>query len=81
MHGIYADARFNELDLDTKSQWIGRGKYLSHSIQTVHDSRAMHDIYARVRLDDLDFVIDFRNVCKARPLSFFLLGGVFVSIA
>ena len=26
MQSIYADARFDDLDLDTRSQWIGRGK-------------------------------------------------------
>ena len=42
MHGIYADARFDDLDLDTSSQWIGRGKqYFSYGIQTAHDGRLM----------------------------------------
>ena len=66
MHGIYAAARFDDLDLDTGSQWIGRGKqYLSYGIQTAHDSRL--NMHAHVRLDDLDLVLDFENVCKARP--------------
>ena len=34
----YADPRFDNLDLDTRSQWLGRGKqYLSYGIQTTHD--------------------------------------------
>ena len=34
MHGIYADASFDVPDLDTRSQWIGRGKqYLSDGIE------------------------------------------------
>ena len=73
MHGTYADARFNYLDLDTRSQWIGRGKqYLSYDTETAHDGRcnSMHDIYARVRFDDPDLVLDFENVCKARPSCF-----------
>ena len=37
---------------------------------TAHDGRLMHDIYAHVRLDDLDLVLDFENVCKARPTCF-----------
>ena len=41
----YADAHLDDLDLDTKLQWIGRGKqHLSFGIQTVHDGRRMHDI-------------------------------------
>ena len=37
MHSIYADAHFDDLDLDTRWKWIGRGKpYLSYGIQIVH---------------------------------------------
>ena len=58
MHGISAGARLDDLDVDTRSQWIGRGKqYLSYGIQTVHDGRFMHDMYARVGLDDLHLVL------------------------
>ena len=43
---IYVHAHFDDLDLDTKSQWIGRGKqYLCYGIQTVHDGRLMYDIH------------------------------------
>ena len=47
MHGIYADARFDDLDLDTRSQWIGRRKqYLSYGIQTMQDGTyAGHILY------------------------------------
>ena len=57
----YADARFGDLDLDTRSQWISRGtQYLSYGIQTAHDGRLMHDIYnyAHVRFDDFDLFFD-----------------------
>ena len=58
----YAYARFDDRDLDTRSQWIGRGKqYLRHGIQTVHAGRLMHDIYAHVRLYDLDLVLGFEK--------------------
>ena len=68
---IYADARFDGLDLNIKSQWTGRGKqYLSYGIQTAHDGRLMHDKYAHLCFDDLD--LDFENVCKARPYCFLL---------
>ena len=69
----YAYARFD--DLDTRSQWICRGKqYLSVAIQTAHDGRRMHDIlYGYVRLNDLDRVLDSENVRKARPPCFILL--------
>ena len=61
----YAHAPFDDFDLDTRSQWVGRGKqYLSYGIQTAHGGRLMHDIiYAHVRFDDLDF----KDVCKTRP--------------
>ena len=60
----YADPRFDNLDLDTRSQWLGRGKqYLSYGIQTTHDgiNVCMTDIYAHVRFDylDHDFEFDF----------------------
>ena len=65
MHDINADARFDYLGLDTRSQWISRGKqYVSYGIQTAHGGRLMHDRYAPVCLDDLD--CDFENVFKAR---------------
>ena len=73
MHNIYANARFDDLDLDTRSQWIGRGKqYLSYGIQSAHDGRLTHDTYAHIRLNDLDLDIDFKNVCKARPTCFLM---------
>ena len=47
---------------------VGTGKqYLSYVIQTERDGRhnyIPHDIYAHVRLDDLE--LDFENVCKDR---------------
>ena len=50
------------------SQWIGRGKQcLSYGIQTAHNGRLMHDIYAHVCFDALDLVFDFENICKANP--------------
>ena len=71
----YADARFSDLDLHTKSQWIGRGKqYLSYGIQTAHDGRLMHEMYGYVHLDDLDLILNFENVCKARSFCFSLQG-------
>ena len=27
MHGIHAHAHFDDLDLDSRSQWLGRGKH------------------------------------------------------
>ena len=37
MHGIYADTYFDDLDLDARTQWIGRGKqHLSYGIQILH---------------------------------------------
>ena len=93
-HIYYADDRFDDLALDTRSQWIGRGKVFKlvygiqnilldiigiplvcfdlYGIQTAHDGRLMHHIiYAQVRLDDLDRVLDFANVCTALPESSF----------
>ena len=58
MLGIYADARFDDLDRDTRSQWIGRD-----GIHTAHDDRLRQDIYPHVHIDDLD-------LCKARPSCF-----------
>ena len=65
----YAEARFNDLDLDTRSQWINRGKqYLTYGIQTVQYGRLMHDTYyAHVCFNDLDLVLDFEIICKAFP--------------
>ena len=40
-------------------------RYLSYYIQTWHDGRLMHGIYAHARFHDLDF----ENVCKACPSS------------
>ena len=48
----YADARFDDLGLDTRSQWISRVKqYLSymHSNCTWWYTYIMHDIYSHVR--------------------------------
>ena len=70
----YADARFDDLDLDTRSQWISREKqYLSCGIQRAHDGKLVHDMYnAHVRFGALDLIVfDFENVCKARPSCFF----------
>ena len=47
------------------------GQYLSYYIQTWHDGRLMHITYAHARLDDLELDLDFENVCKACPSSFF----------
>ena len=44
----------------TRSQWIGRAKQcLSYDIQTAHDGRLVHDMYAPVCLYDLE------NISKA----------------
>ena len=67
MHGVYADACFNDLDLATRSQWIGRGKeilILCNGIQTAHDG-------AHVHLNDLDLVLDFENVCSCKACFLF----------
>ena len=41
----YIYTPFGDIDLDTRSQWIGRGKqHLSNGIQTAHGRRLMHDI-------------------------------------
>ena len=83
MYGIYyAHARFNDLELDTRSQWIGRGKqYLNYDIQTAHDGRLAHDKYAHILFDDLELFLDFDHVCKARPSSFFslMLGIIYMT--
>ena len=62
------------LTLNTRSQWIGRGKqYLSYDIQTVNDGGLVHDInYAHVRLGDLDLILDFENVSIRIALLFLL---------
>ena len=73
MTSVYADARFDDLNFDTRSQWIGRGKqYLSYGIKTAHDGRLMHDISLPVHFDGLDLVLDFENVCNVVHLVFFL---------
>ena len=58
------------IGLDTRSQWINKWisrekQYLSYGIQTVRDSRFMHDIHVQVCFNDL--VLDYENICKARP--------------
>ena len=60
--------RLDNIDLDTRSQWIGRRKQsLSYGIQIALDDSLMHDIYAHVHLDDIDLVLEIENVCKSRP--------------
>ena len=49
MHGMFADARFDDIDRHWNTISI-----ISYGIQTAHDGRPMHDIHAHVRLDDLD---------------------------
>ena len=55
----------DELDLDTRSQRIGRGKqYINYGIQTAHARRLMHGIDAHVPFDDLDLVIDLKTFVR-----------------
>ena len=77
MHGIYADTHFDDLDLDARTQWIGRGnQHLSYGIQIAHDGRFMRDIYAHACFDDLD--LDIENVCKTRPTCYLFFSSFLV---
>ena len=70
-----ADARFDDLDLDTRSQWIGRRKqYLSYGIETAHDGRLMHGIYMLMFVSmtmTVSLALKEKNVCKTRPACFY----------
>ena len=62
------DARFDNLDLDIRSKWSGRGKQyftMAFKLRMVVDL-CMTYIYAC--FDDL--VLDFQNVCKDCPCYF-----------
>ena len=62
-HDIYADAHFDDLDLDTRSQWNGKEK------QTAHDGRLMHDI--------IICLCSSRWPCLLKTFVWFVLGWVF----
>ena len=52
------------------------GQYLSNYIQTWHDGRLMHGIYAHACLDDLGLDLPCENVCKNCPSCWlFIMAG------
>ena len=72
MHDIYGVAHFEDLDRDTRSQWIGDRQRktifkLRHSNCMTVDL-CMTYFYVHVCLDDL--VLDFENVCKGLSFLF-----------
>ena len=79
--GIFDNYQSDDLDLRSRSQVCQTGllsilhylgQYLSYCIQTWHDSRLRHGIYAHARFDDLELDVDFENICKP-PLLFVLM--------
>ena len=60
MLNIYADC-FMSLTLIQGHSGSAEENYLSWGIQTAHDGRLTHDIYADIRFGDLEIV------CKACP--------------
>ena len=43
MHGTYDHARFNDLDLDARAQWVGKGKKIS--VELPRDNQAINKHY------------------------------------
>ena len=44
MYAIYALARFDDLDLDARSQWVGTGKQISHCMLSALTKQAVTSI-------------------------------------
>ena len=41
-HGIYAHARFDDLDLEARSQWVGKGKKFSFELSLYNKASKKH---------------------------------------
>ena len=63
MHGIYPHARADDLDLDTRSQWVDKGKEIGVDLSQVASNKHSTCYNGRPLLRDLDF----ENVCMAGP--------------
>ena len=57
MHGIYAHSHFDDLDLDARSQWVGKGKKYSVELSRLLSKQISIKLAAMVGpfLCDLDF--------------------------
>ena len=69
MHGMYAHARVDALDLDIRSQWVGKGKTTERWII----STTKHEISIKLATTVGHFLraLDFENVYKYGLTNFF----------
>ena len=66
----YADARFDDLNLESGSAEENNISAMAFKLRMAVDIICMTYNYAYVRLDDLDLVLDFENMRKSRPSCF-----------
>ena len=68
MYALYAHVRFDDLDLDARSQWVGKGK--KSALHAFGNYKQAIDINVATTVGYvlLDLELDFANVYMACPI-------------